>query len=510
MGASRRRSTQLLIAENETAPQVVEAPPAPTRAVQQLLTKGAGPATKTDVRGLQRMAGNGATRELVQRLAIQRDDDDLVGGTDKVLGGLDPMAPLAGQTAGAWNLSNAWNQSTDSVGGTNEAGLSSAVIGTPVAIAGVVTSGVGHHRAKQDMKTARTGAGEDSGEFHEARRRRDITGGNIAQNVMKTTSGAADITGGAMNVAGHAAASVGTAVAAFITVPLNFFQMIREAVRAEKARKRVAAIENQLQEWSAPERKVPLAAEQVSAAEEALDSARDLVSAKQRHYDQMKVVVKNQPSQRPQLAKALTDLEQAKRWLSDAQAAHAEAVQRHQDALTAKQQMEDAVKTAATGKPTLHDIAAYAITKNKAGHFKKAMSSVGAALGVAGGVVLGVAAAAGGAALMATPFGWGLAAAAALVGVGLASYKAWKFFSKRWARTDPTKSKGTRLKETLMFWKGVGKSKRETYADELYDLATATGPQQAEAKKLLQQLGITDIRGDAAKVKALIAAKLAS
>jgi hypothetical protein len=158
------------------------------------------------------------------------------------------------------------------------------------------------------------------------------------------------------------------------------------------------------------------------------------------------------------------------------------------------------------GDANLDIIRAYAYKKNQRGVIKKATSFVGGLLGIGAGIAslvasiaLATGAAAGAAVLMATPVGWGLAGAAAAVGIGLGLYKAVRFFSKRWAQSGQLKdqhgralSTGARLKKTLAFWRPVGKSRRESYAEALWKMAKdgAQPVRQREAKELIKSLGL--------------------
>lgn len=514
MGNSRRRVVPTRTRDDDGAANAVgpTATPQPSLAVQQLAAQQRGPAPPTSLRSMQGLAGNAATGALVQRLTVQRD---LVENTERVGGAIDPFAPAINQGAAASNLGNAWNRSTDSVAGSNETGVVGSSISTPLAAAGMVTSSIGHHRARKDLAGAAQGTADEA----EARRRVNVTGGNVAQNTAKTGSGIADITAGSMQVAGHTAGQLASGIASFITVPLNIFQSIREGIRAEKARQRVVALDAVLNDWETkPEEALSTAQNGVVAAQQYVDEMAALVAKAESERAQQQIVARN--LKQPFDAKKWDDaIEEAKRAKQAAETKLSQARTTYNDALQAKQAMQEAVKRAATtGEPTLEDIANYAKIKNYAGHIKKALSSAGAALGAAGGIVLGVAATAGTAALMATPFGWALASLAAAAGIGLASYKAWKFFSKRWRNTkvDATGQKrtfGAHLKETLSFWKSTGPSKRDRYAEQLYKLTKNPGPRQEEAKKLVAALGLDPaviVRGTDTKAIALIAAKLAS
>jgi hypothetical protein len=190
---------------------------------------------------------------------------------------------------------------------------------------------------------------------------------------------------------------------------------------------------------------------------------------------------------------------------------------------------EAAVVTAGkTEQISLRMIQAFAMEKNYQGLIKKAVNTAGSLLATAGGVAGTVAAiaiasgvAAGASLLVATPVGWALAGMAAVIGLGMAGYTAWRFFSKRWDRTatDATGNKvGTleRIGKTLAFWKSTGPSKRDIYATRLYDLAKdgSDAKRMEEARATIKALGLSwvglNMDGNKAASVKLIAAKMAS
>ncbi|RMI38931.1 hypothetical protein EBO15_31155 [Actinomadura harenae] len=132
---------------------------------------------------------------------------------------------------------------------------------------------------------------------------------------------------------------------------------------------------------------------------------------------------------------------------------------------------------------TLDELRRYADKKNTRGVTRKAISTVGGLLSVGSGVaglVVAIAAALGGAALAGTPVGWGLAAAAAAASIGVAAWKGWQFFGKRWAREEYVKDdegnvrkrkRFERVLQTAAFWRKSGPTKRDTRAEALYQLA---------------------------------------
>jgi hypothetical protein len=153
--------------------------------------------------------------------------------------------------------------------------------------------------------------------------------------------------------------------------------------------------------------------------------------------------------------------------------------------------------------PTLLEINAYAFSKNYSGTIKKLLSSVGGLFATAGGAAMlavSIAALAGGGALaMATPVGWALAGVAAVIGLGLAGFKAIKWLKKRWAmaatdKAGTARTTGARLGTTLAFWKPAGKSRRELYGKKLLEYALGDKcyeEQMLEARGMIKDLGIS-------------------
>ncbi|MFE2375525.1 hypothetical protein [Streptomyces sp. NPDC059398] len=125
----------------------------------------------------------------------------------------------------------------------------------------------------------------------------------------------------------------------------------------------------------------------------------------------------------------------------------------------------------------------YALGKQRNKMGKQALTAVGESTKAAGGIVTAVAATAGGAGLASNPVGWGLAAGAAGLVLGVTAYKAGRAGMKRYegarhperwapegAPTEPA-SREEALKEALKFWKKVQNGERQAMARKLYGLA---------------------------------------
>ncbi|WP_326656413.1 hypothetical protein [Streptomyces sp. NBC_00385] len=133
---------------------------------------------------------------------------------------------------------------------------------------------------------------------------------------------------------------------------------------------------------------------------------------------------------------------------------------------------------------TLNTVHTYALGKQRNKMGKQAFTAVGESTKAAGGIVTAVAATAGGAGLASNPVGWGLAAGAAGLILGVTAYKAGRAGMKRyegarhperWADGDATPaepaSREDALKEALKFWKKVENGERQAMARKIYGLA---------------------------------------
>ncbi|MFE3736777.1 hypothetical protein [Streptomyces sp. NPDC059134] len=161
--------------------------------------------------------------------------------------------------------------------------------------------------------------------------------------------------------------------------------------------------------------------------------------------------------------------------VSDAIDAAWEAMGAARDAATDVRRAED--------MNTMDTVHTYALGKQRNKMGKQALTAVGESTKAAGGIVTAVAATAGGAGLASNPVGWGLAAGAAGLILGVTAYKAGRAGKKRydgarhperWAADDTPKEPASRedaLKEALKFWKKVENGERQAMARKLYGLA---------------------------------------
>ncbi|WP_329372599.1 hypothetical protein OG896_37515 [Streptomyces sp. NBC_00669] len=136
---------------------------------------------------------------------------------------------------------------------------------------------------------------------------------------------------------------------------------------------------------------------------------------------------------------------------------------------------------------TMNTVLTYALGKQRNKMGKQALTAVGESTKAAGGVVTAIAATAGGAGLASNPVGWGLAAGAAGLILGVTAYKAGRAGKKRYdgarhperwaAEGETTAEPATRedaLKEALKFWKKVANGERQAMARKIQ--ALAAGP----------------------------------
>lgn len=132
---------------------------------------------------------------------------------------------------------------------------------------------------------------------------------------------------------------------------------------------------------------------------------------------------------------------------------------------------------------TLNTVHTYALGKQRNKMGKQALTAVGESTKAAGGIVTAVAATAGGAGLASNPVGWGLAAGAAGLILGVTAYRAGRAGMKRydgarhperWAADETPAEPASRqdaLKEALKFWKKVENGERQAMARKIYGLA---------------------------------------
>jgi hypothetical protein len=455
------------------------------------------------------------------------------------------MDAINSPTGAAFSGSYLPSYSTAPTGGnvvSNAGSLANPSLSIVTGIMGIGLGAAKLHRAKGGRAERR--ADEKKGKKGDAGDRlltRDIQSGaaDTGQGVASVTGNTLNVAYGALNNYAHAAQmpaySVATA-AGFVTTPLAAFQTGRAIRKAEKARRRVDRLTAVMND----EGKV---ADALKAAQERWTELAELAYSIQEDLVEANAALNAALAAKPPNAERINSLRSEVATLERMRTASQDQVARagrdRDEQQVAAKAMHEAIRKVAavvnrdtagvTDEVNLLMVQAYALKKNHRGWVKKAITAVGGALGTAGGaaslvasIALAAGAAAGAGILVATPIGWALAGAATVVGLGLAGYQAWKFYSRRWqlTRFDPEGNERTtldRIRQTLDIRKKVGPSKRDGYADALYRMATddQDAVLQKEARATIEEgleldWNALGMESDADNAKKLIAAKLGS
>ncbi|MEY9947869.1 hypothetical protein ABH937_004972 [Kitasatospora sp. GAS1066B] len=493
--------------------------------------------------------GNAAVTLALQRsraLTIARETEDGEVTAGRVKDTLDTaaqnVAATTGPTVGAQFTDPSFSTPASYAGGM------AGPFGSSIAAGVTLATGV---KAMRNAQHGRNAHPEGTAPHREASRELGSARTEIGQSAAGLVGNVLNGTGGALSYAGQATPLYNAVFSAggAVGLPATVVQTGRYARKAAKAHARVTALRTLMSaEDQEPRRALEAADQEVAACRELVYALDELFESKSVTYQARVQEMSRSPMDRPlgtdldTLKQARLEVHELERNLQEANAGLLEALARQKQREDVRVAMERGLGEAAAeveqhraGAPqqiSLRMIQAYAVRKNERGRIKKIITATGGALGSAGGVaalVTSIAVAAGTAAgasvLLATPVGWGLAGAAAALGLGLASYKAWKYFARRWeqlagpdADGKPTRPALARLGKTLAFWKKAGPSKREEYASALYEMAKG-GPdtdrvRAAEARKTVTALGLDwdglRMSDEPASAKKLIAAKLAS
>ncbi|MDE3202593.1 MAG: hypothetical protein KGQ66_00030 [Acidobacteriota bacterium] len=369
--------------------------------------------------------------------------------------------------------------------------------------------------------------------------------GQIASGAYEIKASLLDKASTALPVAEHTAHVAG-AVAHGVALPLSFFNMSRWARKTEFARQRWDRLEKLRDEWDGnPKKQLKVvskahrhAVEAQAEGERAVQHAEAKQQRKHLELEDKKRRLQQKkgslartvdrakgPTAQVRMAMSRLDDQIAQidhekgEWTRALNQAQAQLITCNNEVartlvpLQEQQQIQQAAKQKAedlkakvskewvTGKEGVADtdeIMAYALRKNRRGFFKKLTTTLGAATGTAAGiaalVVAGLVAAGAGGALMATPVGWSLAGAAAVVTVGMLAYKVGRLIHKRYKTFEAERENAGKK---ASFWKTLGKafnptkkaeSKREAYAKRLFDLARGDSGQD-ETQKARQLIG---------------------
>lgn len=505
------------------------------------------------------MTGKQGVLSPQQLLALQRSAGNatavqLVTGTKPGGPPAGPSLSAAAEKAGdVTSAGDANNQFTGaSVAGgyknpdatTNAAQYGSVVgsgVGTLTSAAALASQGVKLHRARMGRKNAEPGTAED----HALGRDVKAGAGGTAEQGLSFVNMSTGLASAVMNlkhvvqaaVSGAAAASSGVGVIAASVQTVRFIR------KADRARRRVAALQKLMDDQNKPKQALKAANDQVEALQRAVTDGRvDAETAdasfEDALWEQARQEARGAEVDFALLVRLLERADQAQAALARDQADLEAARTRQEERAVVSAKMQDALEKqtekvkryrgAAVEDISLRDIQEYAARKNTRGTTMKAIGAVAGLLGVGGsiasmvaGVVLAAGVAAGAGVLVATPVGWGLAGAAATVALGSAGWKAWRFFRHRWEQSAApetagahTPSRRDRLRRTLAFWKDVGPNERDQHAAALYEMARdETKPERVEgARDTLLALGLSwdEMKDDSLNGRKLIAAKFAS
>jgi hypothetical protein len=482
-----------------------------------------------------------------EAVGVQRETAGAEVTTGRVKDTLDTTA----QNVGATTVTTIGSRFTDPSVSTpaSYAGGMAGPFGSGIAAgAGLATSIGGMRNAQRGKDAHPVGTAAHQEASRDLRSARAEVGQNASGLMGNMLNGA----GGALNFSGQTPALYNAVLSAggAAALPASLVQTGRYARKAAKAQARVEALHALMSaEDQEPTKAVEAANQQVVARRELVLALDELFEAKSATYQaRVQEILFFSDVERPwdedleNLKPARLEVHALEQKLHEAGLELMEDLARQKQRNDAKAAMERALGEAAeeverhrAGAPqqiSLRMIQAYGVQKNNRGRIKKIITATGGALGTAGSVAALVAsiavaagATAGASVLLATPVGWGLAAAAAVAGLSLASYKAWKYFAKRWEQTAEPDADGTtsgsvlgRVGKTLAFWKKVGPSKRDEYASALYKMAKgeqgADRVRAEEAKKTIAALGLDwdelRMNDEPESARKLISAKLAS
>ncbi|MFE8950148.1 hypothetical protein [Streptomyces sp. NPDC007856] len=503
--------------------------------------------------------GHAGRSEEVVTQATGQDDGVLQGdhprtkgteGTEATVGRVKDVLDISAQEVGTSTVLTIGSRYVDPTVSTpaSYAGGMAAPFASGIAAGAGLASGI---KALREAQSRMDGHPVGSTAHREAFRDVASARAEVAQAASGLVGNLLNGAGGALNFGGQAPVVYNAVLSAggAATLPGSLLQTGRFARKAAKAQARVLALrELMFAETAEPENALEAARQEVAAWQELKNAVHELYAASRAAYEARAEEMDRSPQDRLTggdrnvLDQAWAELQEIALTLREVDRGLMEATTRQREHQGVVDSMDTALGEAAQevephrpGAPqyiSLRTIQEYALHKNERGRIKKIVAATGGALGTGGAVASLVAsgavaagATAGAGALLATPVGWALAGAGAAAGLGLGSYKAWKFFAKRWEQTAGLHTGGetvgsvpARLGKSLVFWKKLGPGKREAYAAALYDMADgdpgADPVRVEEARRTIAALGLDwdDLRmkDELASAVELIASKLAS
>ena len=432
-------------------------------------------------------------------------------------------------------------------------GAAGGIIGGIGGIGGTVLSSISAEKARK-TKAAETGH-ESEATWRAADRQQKSSVTNAVSSGVGVGSTAVGTTAAFSQIAANAGASGAFAtlnnllggIAGIIALPIQALSTARTVRKAAKQWTRVTELRKKITNPEATEAEAKAALKAHSETIPALESVKQDAETELAELRMKQTAIndgllrergrkKKDPGEigrlEAQLLRVTGDITPAEQLVQQTQAAvdAARVEETRLDAArqAAEKEVADAHDRIRTGKEGPNEIAAYALNKNKSGFFKKVTSAVGGFLGIGGGIAATVASFAAigattvvGTAVIATPVGWALCGAAALIALGLGGFAFWKWASKRYgrARKQEGLSKGKAFLAAINPFKKVGTSERERLAKRLHDYAAGkdgTPADMVKAKDTIKALGLdfdglkmSDPRHEEASLK-LIHDKMAS
>lgn len=507
----------------------------------------AGPqAGATWLLGLQRTAGNRAVAELLRvgqprpevgarTFRLQRATGSRVGGDAVIRRAPGSMAvefepgEALDSGAGTVDALNGVLGSMDSIGGaqgneylqgnanspTAEGGMGSSAIGMLTGTYGFYSGAKQTHEARMRYQAAKLAGTHKAAEGRNAGRQAKTGVGNMvnslgsvgsqglsfASNLSQTlsNSGVTNTFTASNNLIG----GIGGAIALPFALLGTLRTMRKTAKQYNRFMKLREKVENPATSAKEAEKALENSKKSVTAAQEFVDAAKqDLEDVKKRHAK-----VKN--PDKSTLAEQALELEAKQKVVDNGNQMVRDAQDQVQKTTEARDKLAEILKEkkkrADAQQESADDIRAYAMTKNQAGFIKKLIATVGGLLGIGGGIAATLASfafvgagVAGVSAAMATPVGWALAGAAALIGLGAGVYAFAKWANKRFKQLEEKDSEHVqaggdatpvwklRLRSLLPWIKVERHSHRDHMAGRLFDLAV--GQDQGEAKKAKEVL----------------------
>jgi Domain of unknown function (DUF4157) len=499
-------------------------------------------------------AGAGVIRRVAGSTAVEFETGEGLergsGTVDTLNGVLGSFDSIGGAQGGEYLAGN--SNSPTAEGGMGSSGIS-MITGTYGFVSGASKTHSGRKRYEQakltgDEKTAegrnalrdvKTGVGNMVNSAGSVGSQAVSFSGSLAQtlsnsNITSTFASQSNLLGG-----------IGGAIALPFALLGTLRTMRKTAKQYDRFRKLRAKVEDPATSAKEAEKALVNAKNSIAVAQDLVVAATsDLEEVKKRH-------AKVKKPDAAVLNEQKLELETKQEVLNKANDMVKEAQEQEQKAIEARDKIADGLKEkqkrADNQEESADDIRAYAMTKNQNGFIKKLIATVGGLLGIGGGIAATLASfafvgagVAGVSAAMATPVGWALAGAAALIGLGAGIYAFGKWANKRFkqleknddkhvkAGGDATPKWKLRMRSLLPWVKVDRESRRDHMAERLFDLAVGTDVNEAaKAKEVLTALGLdfTEMKMDKTAIVsgatvpdpkmrketvALIAAKMAS